>query len=135
MKKVFLIVFLLMALVNTINAQNYERQQCPVCKGNGAVFSGYYDYYGNPIVYQCQNCGGYGFVLIPTSGDVVFKGDRVVELKSASGGKSYGYGTFYFGGDQKFVIYENRKLIVTDFDVSGWKYMIMFTNGDKWYFR
>ena len=40
---------------------------CSYCSGNGAVFSGYYDYFGNPMFVPCQNCYGTGFVLVPTS--------------------------------------------------------------------
>ena len=135
MKKVLLLFVLLLTANFVVNAQNYDRQICPNCGGNGRVFSGYYDYYGYPIYSMCPQCMGYGFILIPNSNgqNISFQGSKRVELKSASGGKSYGYGDYY--SIRNIVVYKGVHLNVSNSDIRGYNRMIKFDNGDKWYFN
>lgn len=47
-----------------------QKIQCPSCGGSGLVYildyygNIQYDYYGSPIVGQCQACGGNGYFLV-----------------------------------------------------------------------
>lgn len=134
MKKTLLFSLLLTASI-MVCSQNYVRQTCPYCNGNGRLFSGYYDYYGNPIFSPCANCMGYGYVLTPTSSNNVSFKSKLVSLKSASGGKTYAQGTYY--PEQNIVVLKDgTRLNVTSYsDVKGYNRMIVFDNGTKWYFN
>ena len=131
MKRFILLFCLLLTSVQMVNAQNYDQKRCPNCNGNGRVFSGYYDLYGYPIISVCQNCMGFGFILVPVC-TPNFKANRTVSLRSLHGGVTYGYGTFYEGRMQ--VVYNNSTLNVSYSDSRKWKYMILWSNGNKWYF-
>ena len=133
MKRLITIVLLHLIVILVIIAQNYTREICPYCNGNRAVFSGYYDYYGNPVLVPCANCQGTGYVLVPTStNSPSFQGSRLVTFYSKSGGTKYATGTFYELKGQ--VVCNGNYWSVSKSDSGNWKYMIVFSNGPSWYF-
>lgn len=133
-KSITLLAFLaLVSFMFVGNAINYNKVQCSCCGGYGRVYTGYYDYYGNPIFGPCQCCQGTGYVLVPTNSySPANKAIRTVTFRSANGGVNYGSGTFYENKMQ--VVSGGVYLNVSYSDSSKWKYMILFSNGQKWYF-
>lgn len=134
MKRLITIVFLNLIVILVVIAQNYTREVCPYCSGNGAVFSGYYDYNGNPVFVPCAYCQGTGYILVPASNSPSFQGSRLVTFYSKSGGTKYATGTFY--ELKKQVLCNGNCWSVSDSDSSNWRYMIVFTNSkENWYFN
>lgn len=124
---------LLHVIVLAVFAQNYTRIVCPYRSGTGAKFSGYYDFYGNPLFVLCQNSQGTGVVLVPNSSNgPSFQGSRLVTLYSKSGGTKYAAGNFYEIKMQ--VVCNGIYLSVSNSDSGNWNYMVVFKNGQKWYF-
>ena len=133
MKRFITILLLPLLVIFVAIAQNYTREVCSYCNGSRAVFSGYYDYNGNPVFVPCQNCYGTGFVLVPTSSNSPsFQATRLVTFYSKSGGVKYATGTFY--ELKKQVLCNGNCWSVSDSDSSSWRYMIRFNNGTNWYF-
>lgn len=134
MKRLITIVLLHLITLCVVIAQNYTREICSYCSGNGAVFSGYYDYFGNPMFVPCQNCKGTGFVLVPTSSNSPsFQATRLVTFYSKNGGVKYATGTFYELKGQ--VVCNGNYWSVSKSDSNKWNYMIVFKNSkENWYF-
>lgn len=126
-------IFLACLISTFAFGQNYVKQVCGTCSGSGRLFSGYYNAWGQPIFMPCGSCQGMGFILVPTGGSVPFQHSKLVSLKSKDGGVTHGSGTFY--SESMLVVLTNgTRLSVSNSDSRKWKYMIKFSNGEKWYF-